>query len=766
MGKYFSRLACFSLLCVIIAIFDNSQQSPIIAQNIERSKASDVDILQKQGEELQKKGELKSALDVFQKMLEITSNRQDFIGQANALNYLGGVYNDLGQYAKALKVYNRALEIVQSGKPQSGEAAILNNIGEVYRNLVQFDKALAVYQKALDIQRNSKDRTAISLTLNNIGIIYRNKKEYTDSLRYYQESLKLSEELNDTLGQAILWNNIGFVYNQLGLSAKAFDSYKKALILYQSVNDPRNESVVLGNIGLVYYNLGESESALGYYQQALLISRKTGDRAGEAKISQYIGAALNERKQYALAIAFSKQSVNIYEEIRKDLNSLSRQEQKGYANSVAPTYRRLADLLLKQERIIEALQVVDLLKVQELEDYLKNIKGNERSYQGVRLLEPEKAMINKALSSQIDQFPDLNQQLANQIQQLPKSEIDKAPEYLQKIPQGTALLYPLILDDRLEVVLFASNTPAIHRTVPVTKVELARLVNDFKKELQIPKSSVYKKSSQKLYDFLIKPIEDDLRNNKTQTILYAPDDFLRYIPISTLYDGKKFLIESYTINNLITYILSDFTPKPKIKNSVLSGAFGGKDGQKLFGQDALPATLTEVSAIAKLIQNSQSLTESGFTRQAIESQLPNYNILHLATHAEFNSGVPDSSFIIFGNGDTIRLGEIPDLKMTNVDLIVLSACQTAVVGKLGTGVEILGFGYQVQKAGAKSAIASLWKVDDTGTQSLMQTFYGYLKQSDRTKANALRQAQIDLIGNKNFSHPYYWSPFILIGNGL
>jgi CHAT domain-containing protein len=172
-----------------------------------------------------------------------------------------------------------------------------------------------------------------------------------------------------------------------------------------------------------------------------------------------------------------------------------------------------------------------------------------------------------------------------------------------------------------------------------------------------------------------------------------------------------------------------------------------------------------VKSIADAFNNSVALTEENFSRQAIESKFKNHNILHLATHAEFNTGAPENSFIIFGNGDKIRLNEITNWQIPNLDLIVLSACQTG-VGKLGDGVEILGFGYQVQKAGAKNAIASLWKVDDAGTQALMSAFYSELKKGDVTISEALHKAQISQIRSKKYDHPNYWSAFFAIGNGL
>ena len=117
-------------------------------------------------------------------------------------------------------------------------------------------------------------------------------------------------------------------------------------------------------------------------------------------------------------------------------------------------------------------------------------------------------------------------------------------------------------------------------------------------------------------------------------------------PPFAIIDGKRWLVEKYRMSNLIAYSLSDFSPKQKNSPSILAGAFGGKEGEKKFGQIALPATIKEVKAITNTFQDSITLTESDFSRQAIKSKIKNHNILHLATHAEFNTGVPDNSFII------------------------------------------------------------------------------------------------------------------------
>jgi CHAT domain-containing protein len=169
-----------------------------------------------------------------------------------------------------------------------------------------------------------------------------------------------------------------------------------------------------------------------------------------------------------------------------------------------------------------------------------------------------------------------------------------------------------------------------------------------------------------------------------------------------------------------------------------------------------------------------------------------YSVVHLATHAAFVTGQPEQSFILFGDGSRSTLRDVGSWRLPNVDLMVLSACETGLGDKLGDGKEVLGFGYQMQQTGARAAIASLWKVDDGGTQALMNAFYAALEKGNTTKAEALRQAQNALITgdykalgeqrglevqqrissslppqvNSRLSHPYYWAPFILIGNGL
>ena len=648
---------------------------------------------------------------------------------------------------------------------RNSEANVLGNLGLVYINLGQYQRAIDFLQPALAILKNIGDRNGEGTTFSNLGLAYRSLGQYQKAADFYQQSLKIAQQIGNREGEGVATNNLGLIYNDIGQHQESISFFEKALSLAKQIGNQKEVGNSLNFLGVAYSNVKQPQKALDSYQQALTLSQKIGNREVERGILNNIGSLLRQQNQVESAIIFYKQSVNVTESIRKDIRGLSKDEQNTYTLTVDITYRHLVDLLLQQGRVMEALQVIDLLKIQELEDYLKNVKGNERTAEGVRLLAPERAVISQLSTSNLEKISEINRLLSSQLQKLPQSEINKAPDHLQKLPQGVVLIYPLIFSDRLELILFSANSFPINRTVKVSRAKLLELIAEFKSGLLDAGSEDFREPAQELYNLMIKPIEKDLIQAKTQTILYAPDGQLRYVPLAAFYDGKQWLIEKYRMSNLISYSLSDFVAKPKASPSILAGAFGGKGGERKFGQTALPATLKEVAAIANSFQNSTTLQEEQFSRQAIESQFKNYNILHLATHAEFNIGAPEKSFIIFGNGDRISLNEITDWQIPNVELIVLSACQTG-TGTLDNGVEILGFGYQVQKAGAKNAIASLWKVDDAGTQALMAAFYKELQTGDISVTEALRRAQVSLIRSKEFNHPNYWSAFFAIGNGL
>ncbi|MBD2319632.1 CHAT domain-containing protein [Phormidium tenue] len=752
-------------------------------------------------------GKYDKAIEFQLQRLVIAREIKDRLGEGASLGNLGLAYDALGKYDKAIEFHLQHLAIAREIKDRSGEGNALGNLGAAYYSLGKYDKAIEFHLQRLAIAREIKDRSGEGNALGNLGAAYYSLGKYDKAIEFHLQFLAIAREIKDRLGEGISLGNLGNAYYSLGKYDKAIEFHLQFLAIAREIKDRLGEGISLGNLGIAYYNLGKYDKAIEFQQQRLAIAREIKDRSGEGISLNNLAVAFKNLNQPELAILFYKQSVNAIEAIRQDVRKLDKDIQKSYLATVEKTYRNLADLLLKQDRILEAQQVLDLLKVQELSDYLKTVRGNNQTSQGVDLQRPEQNII--ALASELNQLQQkdregkLNQTEEQRLAQLVQAERDQNKQFnafldspeikklitelrrveeqqnlnlasyrklqkdvLSQIPNAV-LLYPLILDDRLELIIINAKTPPLRRTINVKREQLNQEIIDFLSELRDAGSEDIKESAQKLYKLLIQPFEAELQELKIDTIIYAPDGQLRYIPLSALHDGKQWLAEKYRVNNITAESLTSFAPKPLAKPRIFAGAFGGKLGDKTrAGFDGLPATITEVQKIASLFPNTTTLTETSFSKQITETKANSHTILHLATHGELSVGTPEDSFILFGNGEKATIREIQDWSLSNVDLVILSACQSGIGSKLGTGIEILGLGYQMQSAGARVAIASLWKVDDAGTQALMTAFYGELQKGDVTVTEALRRAQVALIKSPNYNHPNYWSAFFAIGNGL
>jgi len=746
-------------------------------------------------------GQHTQALAFYEKGAAIYTNS---LNLANAKPFwrstLAGIYRGIGdsqaslsQYPKALVALKKSLKLYEEIGDRRGQTVALLRIAPVYLQLGQFKESaaatkqatalsgtLAVNNKPNKIAETAKEpkpteddlkekldpvSKALSEFKPNLAVNVLQNLQDEDAVKRDLEFFKKS---GNRAFEASSYSILGNIYSKRKDYPQALNSFEQALKLNIEIGDRNNIANTLFDIGLQNALNNRKLPAYNSFQKSLAIYRELGNRNQESQILSSLGSVF-ELNQPELAIAYYKQSVNVIEAIRKELKVLPQNQQQAFQQKNATTYRNLADLLLRQGRVMEALQVLDLLKVQELQDYLKNVKGNERTAQGIRMLEPEKA-ISQQLAAQPDRLTELNQKLSSQIQQLPKSELNQVPKYLQNLPRGVVLLYPLILGDRLELVLFSANNPPISRRVNVKKEVLEELVKEFRSDLQNPLSQDAKISGKKVYDLIINPLNSDLKQTKVSTILYAPDGILRYIPLAALYDGKKWLVEKYQVNNLIAYSLLNPDRKPLANTNnlrIFAGAFGGKAGENKFGTKGLPETISEVDNITKTFNNANKLIGQNFTAKNIKEKLAGNAIVHLATHALFDTESPLKSYILFGDGSKVTLDKINEWQLKDTDLVVLSACETG-IGTFGNGAEILGFGYQVQRAGARSAIASLWTVSDSGTQILMSGFYQNL-QSKNILAS-IRASQLEMIkktiktGEPNFNHPYFWSSFVAIRN--
>jgi CHAT domain-containing protein len=529
--------------------------------------------------------------------------------------------------------------------------------------------------------------------------------------------------------------------------------------------------------------------------------------------------------------------------MRTRLSDRSTEGQKAYLKTVSSTYRTLADLLLSQGRVLEAQQVLELLKIQELRDFTKDTRtGDDTTTKGSSLIPPEqpvpKAYNDKmALGNQltqceltqcaqrsqlIAQVGEANKKFSEVVDRLKKSlrngEITD-PEQLQSNKftlaaqkvilanpnTKTVLVYPLVLDDKLWLVWGSQAGDRVifqSKAVPVNRHDLSEKVVQL--QTLLSKSGDTKELQQvshQLYQWLIEPIRQQLDDNGIKQIVFSLDRATRYIPMSTLHDGKQFLIENFAISTILTADTIDNHDKLS-PNTTENPVLGLGLTQEVPGFKALTAVKAEINSIVQQPKTTTglypglALFDRDFTETVLDD-ISRYRILHIATHGQFVSGKPEDSFLVMGDGNHLSIHSIgAKANFANTHLVVLSACETGKGGPDSEGLEVSGIGNAFLLGGAKSVMVSLWQVNDPATSLLMQQFYKNLATGKMSKAEALRQAQIAFLTGKltatdasnlrrspavatifpediqsanplrpkNFTHPHYWAPFILIGN--
>ncbi len=352
----------------------------------------------------------------------------------------------------------------------------------------------------------------------------------------------------------------------------------------------------------------------------------------------------------------------------------------------------------------------------------------------------------------------------------------------------TALIYLLPEKQQLEIVVIFPGRKPIHKRVKqANNRALLAKVQELRNALTIPSqrnTNRYLPVSKQLYQWIVAPVEADLKAQKIDTLMFCVGAGLRTMPIAALHDGKRFVVEKYSIGRIPAFILID-----AVYTSVKNAPILAMGASEFSNQNSLPAVPVELSLVTQNRRQNRSFLNQEFTLNNLQSQLQQqpFRVLHLATHANFQSGTPSNSYVQFWN-TKLQLNQIRQLgwQKIPVELLVLSACETAI----GDRDAELGFAGLAVSAGVKSAIASLWFVSDEGTLALMSELYPQLRTSP-IKAEALRQAQIAMIrgkvrlekgqlrtskgniklppglanlGKRNLAHPYYWSAFTIVGS--
>jgi CHAT domain-containing protein/tetratricopeptide (TPR) repeat protein len=751
-------------------------------------RAGEVTVLNSIASTYYAQGQLDLAEQTYIEALAIAQEIGSRNLEISIIGGLGSVAEVKGDYATALNHYQQALEIAEEIDSQVQISATLYSLGFIHLRLGQYAIALDYYQRSLDIDLANGSIDGQAVTLSSMAGVYYRQQQYDQATDYNLQALAIHQGAGNLLGQVRALDGIGIAHERQGNYEQALIAYQEALDLVSDMDARFLQAAVLGGLGLTYGGLGDTEQAMDYLEQALAINRTIGNPAGEAIVLADMGKVLAQSDQEDLAIAFYKQAVNLREGIREGIRSLDQALQQSYIDSIAETYRTLADLLLSQGRIPEAQQVLDLLQLEEVREFTHTRAlwtGSSLAYTDIeqpiveahgdliafgkvfyecqqtncdRLdeLSAQRTQLNDQYNAQVATFRDQVRQNRSQDEGfLDPDRLGSSARNLLQAHPNSVLIYPFVTEEKLWL-LWASAGAYGTIEQEVSQADLARAVQRFGELLTTGGNEAeLQAASQQLYNWLVKPMETSLQANGVQKLIFVNDRVTRYIPMAALFDGNGYLLERYTVSTVISPAITDTTRRlgPVDEAPVLGLGLT----QPIAGFSPLPAVREELTQIVRSpdtagIFPGNVFLDEAFTLQNLERNLLNHRVLHIATHAEFVPGRPGDSYILLGDGKRLDVNAINAREhlLQNLHLVVLSACQTALGGPAGDGSEIAGISsYFLDEGRAQTVVASLWKVNDGSTSLLMQRFYELLATGELTKAEALRQAQLSLLYNED-----------------
>jgi len=587
-------------------------------------------------------------------------------------------------------------------------------------------------------------------------------------------------------GRAALYLNLGHQAQTLGQAglALAYESLAQARRLSQSDTPDRLQLEVLDALAQLYESWHRPADALALTQQALaLLARLPASAVADVRLALEArqGRLYTLLGQPGLALAAYQRAADQLELLRLDIPIEYEDGRSSYSQTLEPIYLGLIDALLTaadtqrgpahDAYLHRALAAVELLKQSEMQDYL----GDRCAVDTVKGGSPT------------------------------------------VIAAGTAVLYPIIFPHRIQLLLQTQQGVARFST-PVAGTLVRRAANDLASALRNG-DDAFAGQSRQLYDWLLRPLEPFMASQQINTLVLVPDGALRLVPVGALHDGHQFAIEKFAIST-VTGLSMTNTHAALTKNhvSLVAGAsqFGpvvDKLMQTPLGQSlavevarrgpvrglarsrqlrlpvslltlnatttpatlvhamrealALPGVAKEVQSVSRLLPGN-SLLDADFTVNAFSDAAESgaFSVLHLASHGVFGGAAETSYVMAYDDLLTLNglqaLLQVEQFRKHPIELLSLSACETAE----GNDRAPLGIAGAAIKARAKSVLGTLWPVDDEAAVKVMAQFYRTLTQSQASKTQALRQAQIELIQNKEFAHPFFWAPFVLIGNWL
>ena len=664
-------------------------------------------------------------------------NQSFSLEKIRAINALGRVMRVLGKLERSNELLLTGLEAARNLGLTEEEAAIYLNLGNTQRAKSN-QPGLKAPQRA-DLERSALEyytRSAEGMP---------GKSTIGMQARLNQLSL-LADNQNASEAQ-VLWRSIepqvaqfpsnrAGIYAQINLAQsliKLAQSPGKTLSLSDiekmldrslepanSLGDKRIQAYIMGTRGKLSEIQKQYEKAETLTIQALSLAPAFQSPDIAYQLFWQLGRIRKAKGDTEGAIVQYTQAVNVLSSLRGDLVTVNPEVQFSFRESAEPVYRELVGLLLQdespsQDKLKQARQTVESLQLAELDNFFRDACA------------------------------------------------DAKPKSIEEIDPTAAVIYPIILSDRLEVILSIPGKPLRRYTTKKSQAELEtafRLAKNVIRPAAFPRDRL--PPVQQVYDWLIRPAEADLTASGIKTLVFVLDGYLRNLPMAVLHDGEQFLVQKYSI--ALAPGLQLLAPKPlsQVKLKVLTGGLS----EARQGFSALPGVKQEIEQISAQMPASALLNEdfvSGRLHDRIKAL--SYPIIHLATHGQFSSNAADTFIVTWD--ERVNVKEFDQLlrvrtgeKQQPIELLVLSACETA----SGDNRAALGLAGAAIRSGARSTVATLWQVNDESTAIFMTEFYKQLAASKTSKAEALRNAQLTLLKNREYQNPYFWAPFVLVGN--
>lgn len=738
--------------------------------------ADDNRLLWQQGQDDFQQGRFAQAIEKWESALSQAQLSDE--QRIEILIHLAMTYQIAGDYTKALTILQEALPLAESkGKPQQ-RLLLRSHLGDVLLAMQQPEAAQKYLEDNLKLARELNEPLVLAHLLNNLGNALVVQQAYPGALKHYEEAASLAEQGNDLLLQIkALSNQIPLyikledapasttvlttilpliqklpidynkVFQLLGLGQLALQIQKQFPQSQQVTNAYQLLNEALSLAQHHHYNrltayakgfLAEAYELVGRYQEASHLTREAIFLSQGMPDLLYLwewqrGRLLKNQGELVEATQAYQQAVDYLRPIQTGLLTGQRDAREVFRERIRPVYFGLADVLLrraaatsvteeKAELLKQARQRLELLKAAELQEYFQD--------------ECVTAAQNR-VTVNIENY----------------------------VVEQTAVLYPILLPER--TVLLLSDPGGVRQiVVPIDIKTLEQTIHAFRRNLQTSTSNRFIKQSKQLYEWLIAPLEEQLNKYDIHTLIIVPDGALRTIPLAALYNakGKHFLFQHFALVTTPGLDLTDPRPLPRQNVNVLLS--GLSEGVQNF--TPLPNVPSEISNIRTLFNQNTVLLDRAFSLNTLDRILKDipYSIVHIASHGQFDRDPKKTFILTYDDKLTMdrleRLLGFSQLRQEPVELLTLSACQTAV----GDDRAALGLAGVAIKAGARSALASLWFVSDEATSQLVAEFYQQLQDPTLSKAQSLQNAQKKLIEERQFRHPAYWAPFLLIGNWL